>query len=267
MNKRLLITLTLILAILIPVNISFAEQPIILSSPEISQTSAGLGIQPEVPEPKGNRQRIWIGLGGSWPSGTLLDKNVSYSHDSTSLAFQLSAGSNFGIASELGIRNSHFGLRLRSDIFSGADTSFREVTKIGSFTSTYATNIFSYSISDVFAQFMYFIPFGSESDYYFAGGAGLVSKSVSCVNVSSYNWSNLNPSSLKALGIPLSAGIDLALSKHWAINFDATYMLMPTNNSALLVNWPNGTPQNVIDSSTLQIGSYFIPSAMIKYTF
>ena len=269
MNYKLFYSFILLAAILMPATASFAEQPAtnISAAPITVAADAGNCYQPTMILPNNNRQRIWIGLGAGWTYGNSLDENVSYAHDSTALSFQLTANSNFGIGGEIGIRNSHFGLRLRSDMYNSTDNSFQEVTHIGGFTSTYSTNMFSYSTTDAFCQFMYFIPFATESDYYLAGGAGWVTKSFGGIDTGSSGWSNVNEIKLKALAIPISVGLDLALSKHWALNIDATYMVVPAAASAKLVNWPAGTPQNVVDSSKFQPSSYFIPFAMFKYTF
>ena len=215
--------------------------------------------------------KYWVGIGGSYPiegitqglAATLTMPNAS----TQNAVFGTQVKKNIGFTGEAGIRNEHFGARVRYDYFKTTVSLTGSVNYQGNVIDLSATP--TYYASDYFAQGMYFVPlFSKYSDVYAAAGMGLTNASIALDNSVTAIYaatgaplsgvtSGAQTYTVNAITFPISLGVDIALSKCLAVNIDATYILMGFNNVFKI---------NDADAG-ISIDSSFIPSASLKFRF
>ena len=95
----------------------------------------------------------------------------------------------------------------------------------------------SQTISTFDFQLLGVLPIERMSDFYAGIGVGGLN-----VNYSLYSgnpwWGAAAFTSTTYLNIPISAGVDVALGRHFALNFDATYNWLCNNSSTTVVDQP-----------------------------
>ena len=207
---------------------------------------------------------FWIGIGGNYPVGNAVSENFDIPIQ-TGITANMTAKANttFGGLGEVGLRNKYFGIRGRYDYYL-CDASLTGKVSYQGNTLSVAMNP-TYSASDYFGQIMFFVPMASEnSDLYIGGGVGMVQASYSTGDkiTATYQGQSVSQSmqnntiTASSIAYPVSAGFDLAMSKNFAINLDATYMIVG-----------NAEFKSDGNSSGVKLGSYFVPSVALKFTF
>ena len=207
---------------------------------------------------------LWLGIGGSYPIGNSVNQKFDIPIQ-TGVTANMTAKANttFGGVGEVGLRGKYFGIRGRYDYYLGDASMSGNVSYQGQ-TVGVSMNP-TYSASDYFGQIMFFVPMASEnSDLYIGGGIGMAQASFSLGDKITATYQGQTKSvsvqnstiTASSIAYPVSAGFDLAMSKNFAINLDATYMIV-------------GDAEFKSDgqASGVKLGSYFIPSVILKFTF